>query len=140
MALERTNSLERDIFKLKDELEKYIKWTKSSKQLSNVRNESNFNKKGLGSLNITPPFIPHNKYVYVCDNLLCLHCGKNRHSKEECTTWRKSHERLSKYTEKQRVLKERPGPTKKFSTKRFSKKGSDSSQKSFVKKNLKLPH
>ena len=85
LTLERTNSLERDIFKLKDELEKYIKWTKSSKQLSNVRNESNFNKKGLGSLNITPSFNPHSKYVFVSDNLLCLHCGKNGHLEEECT-------------------------------------------------------
>ena len=71
--------------------------------LSNVTNQSNFNKKGLGSLNITPPFNPHSKYVFVSDNLTCLHCGKNGHSKEECTAWRKSHERLSKHTDKQRV-------------------------------------
>ena len=85
MALEKSNNLERDIVKLKDELEKSLKWTKSSKLLSNVTNQINFNKKGLGSLNITPPFNPHNKYVFVSDNLLCLHCGKNGHLKEECT-------------------------------------------------------
>ena len=86
LALEKSNNLERDIFKLKDELEKSLKWTKSSKLLSNATNQSNFNKKGLGSLNITPPYNPHSKYVFVSDNLLCLHCGKNEHLKGECTS------------------------------------------------------
>nr|XP_010321244.1 uncharacterized protein LOC104647513 [Solanum lycopersicum] len=63
LALERSNSSEKDIVKLKDELEKSLQWTKSSKLLLNVTNQSNFNKKGLGSSNITPPFNPHNKYV-----------------------------------------------------------------------------
>ncbi|XP_069155731.1 uncharacterized protein [Solanum lycopersicum] len=65
LALEKSNNLERDIFKLKDELEKSLKWTKSSKLLSNVTNQSNFNKKGQGNLNITPPFNPHSKY-FLC--------------------------------------------------------------------------
>ena len=123
-----------------EELEKSLKWTKSSKLLSSVTNQSNFNKKGLEILNITPHFNPHSKYVFVSDNLLCLHCGKNGHLKKECTAWRKSHERLSKYTEKQRVSKVRSGPPKQFSTKRFSKKISVSAPKSFVKKTQKLPH
>ena len=76
LALEKSKSLERDIIKLNDELQKSLKWTKSSKMLPNVKYQSNFNNKGLGSLNITPPFNPHSKYVFVSDNLLCLHCGK----------------------------------------------------------------
>nr|XP_010312990.1 uncharacterized protein LOC104644608 [Solanum lycopersicum] len=102
LALEKSNNLEKDIVKLKEELEKSLKWTKSSNLLSSATNQSNF-KKGIGSLNITPPFNPHSKYVFVSDNLLCLHCGKNGHLKGECTGWRKSHERLSNYTERQRV-------------------------------------
>ena len=112
--MEKSNNLERDIVKLKEELEKSLKWTKSSKLLSSATNQSNFNKKGLGSLNITPPFNPHSKYVFLSDNFLCLNYGKNGHLKEECTAWRKSLERLSKYTQKQRISKERPGPTKQF--------------------------
>ena len=95
---------------------------KSSKLLSNATNQSNFNKKGLGSLNITPPFNPHSKFVLVSDNLLCLHCGKNGHLKGECAGWRNSHERLSNYAERQKISKERPGPPKHVSTDRFSKK------------------
>ena len=140
MALDKSNNLEKDTVKHKEELENSLKWKKSSKLLSSVINQSNFNKKGLGSLNITPLFNPHSKYVFVSYNLLCLHCSKNGHLKEECTGWRKSHERLFNYTEKQKVSKERPGPTKQFSTERFSKKGSDSASKSFVKRNLKLPY
>ena len=138
--MEKSNNLERDIVKLKEELEKSLKWTKSSKLLSNVTNQSNFNKKGLGSLNITPSFNPHNKYGFVSDHLLCLHCGKNGHLKGECAGWRNSHERLSNYAERQKISKERPGPPKHVSTDRFSKKKSVSAQKSFVRKIQKLPY
>ncbi|XP_069152712.1 uncharacterized protein [Solanum lycopersicum] len=87
LSLEKSNKLEQDIVKLKEELEKSLKWTKSSMLLSNATNQSNFNKKGLGSLNISPSYNPHSKYVFVSDNLLCLHCGKNGHLKNECVSW-----------------------------------------------------
>ena len=86
LSLEKNNKIEQDVVKLKEELEKSLKWTKSSKLLSNVTNQSNFNKKGLGSLNISPPYNPHSKYVFVSDNLLCLHCGKNGHLKGVCAS------------------------------------------------------
>ena len=122
LSLEKNNKLEQDVVKLKKELENSLKWTKSSKLLSNATNQSNFNKKGLGSLNISPPYNSHSKYVFVSDNLLCLHCGKNGHLKKECVSWRNSCERHSKYAEKQNVPNERPGPTEPVSTHRFSKK------------------
>ena len=134
LSLEKSNKLEQDIVKLKEELEKSLKWTKSSKLLSNATNQSNFNKKGLGSLNISPPYNPHSKYVFVSDNLLCLHCGKNGHLKDECASWRNSCERFSNYAERQNVPKERPGPPKHVSTHRFSKKKSVPAPMSFVKK------
>ena len=140
LSLEKSNRLEKDIVKLKEELEKSLKWTKSSKLLSTATNQSNFNKKGLGSLNITPPFNPHSKYVFVSDNLLCLHCGKNGHLKGECAGWRNSHERLSTYAERQKLSKERPGPPKSVSTDRFSRKKSITAPMSFVRKFQKLPY
>ena len=91
MSPEKINKLEKDIVKLKEELEKSLKWTKSSKLLSNATNQSNFNKKDLGSLNITPPFNPHSKYVFVSDNLFFLHCGKNGHLKGEWAGWTNFH-------------------------------------------------
>ncbi|XP_015057420.1 uncharacterized protein LOC107003608 [Solanum pennellii] len=140
LSLEKSNRLEKDIVKLKEELEKSLMWTKSSKLLSSATNQSNFNKKALGSLNITPPFNPHIKYVFVSDNLLCLHCGKNGHLKGECARWKNSHERLSNYAVRQKLSKERPGPQKHVSADRFSKKKSVSAPKSFVRKIQKLPY
>ena len=118
--------------KLNEELEKSLKWTKSSKLLSNATNQSNFNKKGLGSQNISPPYNPHSKYVFVFDNLLCLHRGKNGHLKAECARWRNSCERLSNYAVRQKLSNEKPGPPKHVSTDRFSNKKSVSTPKSFV--------
>ena len=109
LSLEKSNKLEQDIVKLKEELEKSLKLTKSSKLMSNATNQSNFNKKELGSLNISPPYNPHSKYVFVSDNLLCLHCGKKGHLKNECVSWRNSCEKYSNYAERQNVPKERPG-------------------------------
>ncbi|XP_015060475.1 uncharacterized protein LOC107006436 [Solanum pennellii] len=140
LSLEKNNKLEQDIVKLKEELEKSLKWTKSSKLLSNVTNQSNFNKKGLGSLNISPPYNPHSKYVFVSDNLLCLHCGKNGHLKNECVNWRNSCERYSNYAERQNAPNERPGPTEPVSTHRFSKKKSVPAPRSFVRKIQSLPY
>ncbi|XP_069143303.1 uncharacterized protein [Solanum lycopersicum] len=82
LSLEMSNKLEKDIDKLKEELENSLKWTKSSKLLTNATNQSNFNKKGLGSLNITPPYNPHSKYVFVSDNLLCLIVVSERSSSQ----------------------------------------------------------
>ena len=42
LSLEKSNKLEQDIVKLKEELKKSLKWTKSSKLLSNATNQSNF--------------------------------------------------------------------------------------------------
>ena len=140
LSFEKSNKLEQDVVKLKKELENSLKWTKSSKLLSNVTNQSNFNKKGLGSLNISPPYNPHSKYVFVSDNLLCLHCGKNGHLKNECVSWKNSCERYSNYAERQNVPNEKPGPKEPVSTHRFSKNKSVPAPRSFVRKIQSLPY
>ncbi|XP_069144342.1 uncharacterized protein [Solanum lycopersicum] len=140
LSLEKSNKLEEDIVKLKEELEKSLKWKKFSKLLSNATNQSNFNKKGLGCLNITPPYNPHSKYVFVSNNLLCLHCGKNGHLKGECVSWRNSYERLSNYAERKNLPKERPGPPKHVSTHKFSKKKFVPALMSFIRKLQNLPY
>ncbi|XP_069154328.1 sporulation-specific protein 15-like [Solanum lycopersicum] len=111
LSLGKSNKLEKDIVKLKDELENSLKWTKSSKLLSNATNQSNFNKKGLGSLNITPPYNPHSKESVLAG---------------ETPT------KDSNYAERKNLPKERPGPPKHVSTHRFSKKKSVTAPMSFV--------
>ena len=52
-------------------------------------------------MTITPPYNPHIKYVYMSNNLFCLHCGRNGHLKGECKAWKESQERFDLYkTEK----------------------------------------
>ena len=113
LALERNNHLDRGLVQLKEELTSSLKWKKSSELLSNLNSQSNYNKKGLGSLNITPPYNPHSKYLYVSDNLMHIHCGRNGNLKGECKAWKESSERFSIYTRQKRVPRMGPCPVPK---------------------------
>ncbi|KAH0645174.1 hypothetical protein KY284_033058 [Solanum tuberosum] len=94
LVLERNDQMERDLTRLKKELQTSLKWTSSTILLSKITSQSNYNRKGLGSLNITPPYNPHIKYVSVLDNLLCLHCGRNSHLKGDYPAWKAFQEKL----------------------------------------------
>ncbi|KAH0688877.1 hypothetical protein KY289_016235 [Solanum tuberosum] len=98
LALVRNDQMERDLVRLREELKNSLKWTSSTKLLSNITSQSNYNRKGLGSLNISPSYNPHSKYVYVSDNLLCLQCGRNGHLKRDCPAWKASQEEFSVYS------------------------------------------
>ncbi|KAH0761524.1 hypothetical protein KY290_017597 [Solanum tuberosum] len=95
LALERNDQM--DLVRLREERKNSLKWTSSTKLLSNITSQSNYNRKGLGSLNISPPYNPYNKYVSVSDNLLCLHCGRNGHFKKYCPARKASQEKVSVY-------------------------------------------
>ena len=111
LALERNDKIERDLVRLKEELQVSLKWTSSTKLLSNVTSQINNNEMGLGSLNITPPYNPHSKYMFVSDNLLCLHCGRNGHLKGDCPAWKASQENFSVNSKQKRTQLKGPGPT-----------------------------
>ncbi|KAH0689140.1 hypothetical protein KY289_016498 [Solanum tuberosum] len=74
-SLEINSQLRKDLSRVKEELSHSLKWTDSSKILSNMSNQSFNGKKGLGCRPLEPPYNPHSKYVSVSDNLLCTHCG-----------------------------------------------------------------
>ncbi|KAH0717488.1 hypothetical protein KY290_014092 [Solanum tuberosum] len=117
-SLETNSQLRKDLSKVKEELSHSLKWTDSSKILSNLSNQSFNGKKGLGRRPIEPPYNPHSKYVSVSDNLLCTHCGRNGHLKEKCETLRKAKEKHEKFVRSEnndkRELKG-PGPHYRFS-------------------------
>ncbi|XP_049406072.1 uncharacterized protein LOC125869660 [Solanum stenotomum] len=116
-SLETNSQLRKDLSKVKEELSHSLKWTDSSKILSNLSNQSFNRKKGLGRRPIEPPYNPHSKYVSVSDNLLCTHCGRNGHLKEKCETLRKAKEKHEKFVRSEnndkRELK-RPGSRYRF--------------------------
>lgn len=73
MSLERNVILEKDLVKVKDDLNKSLKWATSSKFLSDMTNQMSNEKRGLGYVDkIDPPYDPHRKYVSVSDNLRSL--------------------------------------------------------------------
>ncbi|XP_069149941.1 uncharacterized protein [Solanum lycopersicum] len=115
LSLERNNKLEQDVVKLKEELEKLLSGP-------NPQNCCQINN------------------VFVSDNLLCLHCGKNGHLKNEYVSWKNSCERYSNYAERQNVPNEKPGPKEPVSTHKFSKRKSVPAPRSFVRKIQSLPH
>ncbi|XP_015167052.1 uncharacterized protein [Solanum tuberosum] len=84
-ALEKNSQLVKDLCKIKEELNQSLKWTDSSKILSNLANQKFNSRKGLGCRQIEPPYNPHSKYVSVSDNLLWTHClEKNKRGSSQC--------------------------------------------------------
>ncbi|XP_049397273.1 uncharacterized protein LOC125861406 [Solanum stenotomum] len=106
-SLERNSQLVKDLCKIKEELNHSLKWTDSSKILSNLANQKFNNRKGLGCRQIEPPYNPYSKYVSVSDNLLCTHYGKNGHMKEKCEILRGVKERQEKFIISRRVFEKK---------------------------------
>lgn len=75
LALERNLVLERDLVRVKEELNKSIKWTTSSKILTNLISQGNNSRRGLGCEKKYSPYNPQNKTVSDVDDFLCVHCG-----------------------------------------------------------------
>lgn len=82
--------LEKDLFKVKDEQNKSLKWTNSSKLLGDMTNHRGNEKRRLRYVNqIDPAYNTHSKYISVTDNLLCLHYVRNDHLKIYCEVLKK---------------------------------------------------
>ncbi|KAH0633623.1 hypothetical protein KY284_036409 [Solanum tuberosum] len=118
LALERNYQMEKDMVRLKEELQTSLKWTSSTNLLSKITSQSNYNIKGLRSLNITPLYNPHRKYVSVPNNLLCLHCSRNGHLKRDCPAWKTSQEKFSVYSRQKTTPRRGPGPILKILNKK----------------------
>ncbi|KAH0717127.1 hypothetical protein KY285_013158 [Solanum tuberosum] len=70
VALEKNNQLERDLVRVKEELNKSLKWTTSSKLLAKLTNQGQNDRKGLGISRKSPSYNLHSKDVSMSDNLL----------------------------------------------------------------------
>lgn len=83
-SLERYSGLERNLVRIKAELEKALKWTTSSQVLNNLTSQRSKNGMGLGFHKSCAPNNTYIKYVYIMGNLLCTHCGRNGHAIDFC--------------------------------------------------------
>ena len=84
LALERNHMLERDLVREKEKLEKFLKWTNSSKILTNLIDQDNNSRRGLGCDKIKYSNNPSSKKVSDADNLLCVNCVRDGNLKKVC--------------------------------------------------------
>ncbi|XP_070045551.1 intracellular protein transport protein USO1-like [Nicotiana tomentosiformis] len=82
--LEKNRQLQAELEKVKNNLEKSLKWTWSSDAITAMYFNNGRNRRGIGFQRGKVPYNPHRKYVTVPDNWLCTHCGKNGHFTENC--------------------------------------------------------
>lgn len=99
MALDRNNQLEKDLVRNKEKLNKSLKWATSSKLLSNLTIQGQNERIGLGNSSKGPCNNLHNKNMYVLENLLCFHCGRDGHLKKDCTDCRRTQDNVAKSSE-----------------------------------------
>lgn len=81
----------------KEELNKSLKCTTSSRVLNNLTIQDFNNEKDLCYVKKDPSNNLHNKYVTMSDNFLCIHCGRNEHIKMDCPACKRDEESLLKY-------------------------------------------
>lgn len=98
-SLERNVELERELIRVKKELNKSLKWTASSQILARLTSQRSNDGKGLESQKVNPPYNPHSNYVFASNNLPCSHCGRNDHLKINCKASKRTEESCSKCVE-----------------------------------------
>ncbi|KAH0665397.1 hypothetical protein KY285_026603 [Solanum tuberosum] len=109
LALERNLVLERDLVRVKEELEKSLKLTNSSKFLTNIIGQGNNSRRGLGCEKIDSLYNRHNKNVFDDDNLMYMHCGRDGHLKKDCPILIKYEGCSSNYSKQSNRLNKGPG-------------------------------
>nr|XP_009615500.1 uncharacterized protein LOC104108221 [Nicotiana tomentosiformis] len=82
--LEKNRQLQVELEKVKNDLEKSLKWTWSSDAITVMYFNNGGNRQGIRFQREKVCYNPHTKYVTVPDNWLCTHCGNNGHFKENC--------------------------------------------------------
>jgi len=89
--LEKNRQLQAELEKVKNDLEKSLKWTWSSNAITAMYFNNGGNRQGIGFQREKVPYNPHSKYVTVHDNWLCTHCGNisRKIAKPESSLFRK---------------------------------------------------
>ncbi|XP_070013966.1 uncharacterized protein [Nicotiana sylvestris] len=112
---EKNKHLQTDLERVKNDLEKFLKWAWSSKAITVMYTNNGGNRQGIGFQKEKTPYNPHSKYATVSDNWLCTHCGNNGHFKENCQARVQSVQKNKVFAEKV-TTKEGPGSTHKKRT------------------------
>ncbi|XP_070016967.1 uncharacterized protein [Nicotiana sylvestris] len=98
--LERNQQLQTELEKVRNDLEKSLKWTWSSDVVIAMYLNNSGNKQGIRFQREKTPYNPHSKYVTVSDNWLCTHYGNNGHFKENCQATVQSAQKNKAFTDR----------------------------------------
>ncbi|XP_070011032.1 uncharacterized protein [Nicotiana sylvestris] len=109
---EKNKHLYTELERIKNNLEKSLKWTWSSEAITAIYVNKGGNRQGIGFQREKTPYNPQSKYVTVSDNWLCTHCGNNRHFKENCQARVQSFQKNKVFVENV-TTKKGPGSTHK---------------------------
>jgi len=108
--LERNKQLQEDLGRVKNDLEKSLKWTWSSDVITALYKNNGGNRQVIGFQREKTPYNPHRKYVTIPDNWLCTHCGNTGHFKETCKAKFQSQQKNKVFAKKVTSVRE-PGPS-----------------------------
>ncbi|XP_070013120.1 uncharacterized protein [Nicotiana sylvestris] len=86
VELEKNIQLQEDLKRVKNDLDKSLKYTWSSDVIMSMCKSNGGNKQGIGFQKAKTPYNPYRKYVTVGNNWLCTHCGQTCHYKDSCET------------------------------------------------------
>ncbi|XP_075083606.1 uncharacterized protein LOC142167341 [Nicotiana tabacum] len=109
VELEKNRQLHKDLKRVKNDLDKSLKWTRSSDVITSMYKSNGGNRKGIGFQKAKTSYNPYNKYVIVVDNRLCTHCGQIGHYKDSCKVKIQSLHKNKVFVEKKHIVEE-PGP------------------------------
>ncbi|XP_070010359.1 uncharacterized protein [Nicotiana sylvestris] len=105
--LERNQQLQAELEKVRNDLEKSLKWTWSSDAAIAIYLNNSGSKQVIGFQREKTPYKPHIKYVTVSNNWLCTHYGNNGHFRENFQARVQSAQKNKVFTD--RVTSKGPG-------------------------------
>ncbi|XP_070004396.1 uncharacterized protein [Nicotiana sylvestris] len=115
VEIEKNKNLQTDLERVKNDLEKFLKWTWSSEANTFMHTNNGGNRQAIGFQREKTPYNPHNKYVTFYDNWPCTQCGNNEHFKENCLARDQSIQKNNVFAKKM-TTKKGPGSTHKKCT------------------------
>ncbi|XP_019248392.1 PREDICTED: uncharacterized protein LOC109227649 [Nicotiana attenuata] len=104
--LEKNIQLQEDLKRVKNNLDKSLKWTRSSDVITSIYRGNGGNRQGIGFPKAKTSYNHHRKYVTVADNRLCTHCGQTGHYKDSCKVKIESLQKNRVFVEKRRTDEE----------------------------------
>ncbi|XP_070015295.1 uncharacterized protein [Nicotiana sylvestris] len=107
--LEKNRQLQEDLKGVKNDLDKSLKWTRSSDVITSMYKSNGRNMQGIGFQKAKTSYNPHSKHVTVANNRLCTHCGQTGHYKDSCKVKIQSLQKNKVFVKKKHNVEE-PGP------------------------------